>query len=396
MRDIGLTCASGSVGQREKQSGPTRRSDMSGVIGTHRLGEATHATVQGMFDGLRYPLPTDDNQFLTCVSCGGKNRVPLHRALHQPDKARCGRCQSPLLLAPERPLQVSADQYRHPLDQKATEALEAIPGVSAMLRKVVEVTSERYDRLFNQSSYVRVTDRQFPHLHKLFQKATLRLGLRELPELYVYGSGEVNAYTSGVEKHYVALSSALCDSLKEPELLAVMAHELSHILSQHVLYKTAARLFTFAAGELAKATLGVGQLLLIPLQLALLKWDRCSELTADRGMLLATSDPTLCLTVLAKLACGSRRLAEQLSIDDFMQQALLARQAPEENVLDKIYSLMQTASRTHPFPLWRAAELWHFCCRGDYLSLIRHRADLSEGPSGEPGDIADAETSEPR
>ena len=356
-----------------------------------------------MFDGLRYPLPADESKILVCVVCEGKNRLPLHRALHQPDKARCGRCQAPLLLAADAPLVVESTDYRHPLDQKATEALEAIPGVSSLLRKIVEVTTERYARLFNQSSYIRVSDKQFPHLQRPFDKVARRLGLRELPELFVYGSGEVNAYTSGVEKHYVALSSSLCDSLSEGELSAVMAHELSHILSQHVLYKTAARLFTFAAGELAKATLGVGQLLLIPLQLALLKWDRCSELTADRGMLLATSDPTLCLKVLAKLACGSRRLSEQLSLDDFMQQALVARQAPEDNVLDKIYSLMQTASRTHPFPLWRAAELWHWSCRGEYLPLLRPMeasAQASGGRSQSEGDeggepIRDAETNSP-
>ena len=336
-----------------------------------------------MFDGLRYPLPADETKILSCPICGGKNRVPLHRALEQPDKARCGRCQAPLLAPREVALAIDAAMYQHPLDQKATEALESVPGVSSLLRKLVEITSERYDRLFNQSSYVRVSERQFPHLQKQFEKVATRLGLDDIPELYVYGSGEVNAYTSGVEKHYVAMSSALCDSLGPDELSAVMAHELSHILSKHVLYKTAARLFTFAAGELAKATIGIGQILLIPLQLALLKWDRCSELTADRGMLLATSDPTLCLRVLAKLACGSRRLSEQLSLPDFMQQALVARQAPEDNVLDKIYSLMQTASRTHPFPLWRAAELWHWTCRGEYLSLLRS-AEPQQPSSAQP------------
>ncbi len=351
-----------------------------------------------MFDGLRYPLPTDESKILVCPACEGKNRLPLCRALEQPDKARCGRCQAPLLAPRDAPLLIEATSYRHPLDQKATEALEAIPGISSLLRKLVEVTSERYDRLFNQSSYVRVSDRQFPQLLRQFEKVASRLGLRELPELYVYGSGEANAYTSGVEKHYVAMSSVLCDAFSPDELSAVMAHELSHILSEHVLYKTAARLFTFAAAELAKATLGIGQVLLIPLQLALLKWDRCSELTADRGMLLGTSDPTLCLRVLAKLACGSRRLSEQLSLPDFMQQALAARQAPEENVLDKIYSLMQTASRTHPFPLWRAAELWQWSCRGEYLSLL-HPSRVRSGtpsPSGTATDdgseVRDAET----
>ena len=50
-----------------------------------------------MFDGLRYPLPTDESKILVCPACEGKNRLPLSRALEQPDKARCGRCQAPLL-----------------------------------------------------------------------------------------------------------------------------------------------------------------------------------------------------------------------------------------------------------------------------------------------------------
>ncbi|HRI19031.1 MAG TPA: M48 family metalloprotease, partial [Burkholderiaceae bacterium] len=133
-------------------------------------------------------------------------------------------------------------------------------------------------------------------------------------------------------------------------------------------------LFSLAASELARATLGIGDLLLVPLQLALLKWDRCSELTADRGMLLATRDPQMVLRVLMKMAGGNRRLRDELSLERFMEQALRARQAPEEGVLDRVYTLLQTASRTHPFPLWRAAELWQWACRGEYLDILQQHS----------------------
>ena len=255
-----------------------------------------------------YPLAEGDSRILTCQKCQGKNRVLLGRALEQPDKLRCGRCQAALLCGRETPLAGLAGLYQHPLDHKSQQALEAIPGVNKLLRKLVEMTVERYDRLFNQSSYVRVGGSQLPSLERLFERAASALGVDELPELYVYQGPDVNAHTGGVENHYVALSSTLCDTLTDDEIVAIMAHELSHVQSQHVLYKTAARLFTMAATELARATLGIGNLLLVPLQLALLKWDRCSELTADRGMLLATRDPELVLRVLMKLACGSLRL----------------------------------------------------------------------------------------
>lgn len=327
-----------------------------------------------MDEVLTYPLSEGDSRILSCRGCQGKNRVLLMRALEQPDKLRCGHCQAALLCGRETPLFGIAGLYQHPLDQKSQKALEAIPGVNTLLRKLVEMTVERYDRLFNQSSYVRVGGSQLPSLERLFERAASALGLSELPELYVYQGAEANAHTGGVERHYVAISSSLCDSMSDEEVVAIFAHELSHVQSQHVLYKTAARLFSMAASELARATLGIGNLLLVPLQLALLKWDRCSELTADRGMLLATRDPYTVLRVLMKMACGSHRLLSELSLDRFMEQALLARKAPEDGVLDRIFTLLQTVSRTHPFPLWRAAELWQWACHGEYLEILQQHS----------------------
>jgi Zn-dependent protease with chaperone function len=321
-----------------------------------------------------YPLPENEARILSCQDCQSKNRVLLSRAFEQPEKLRCGNCQAPLLCTRDAELLgLQASLYQHPLDQKSLRALEAVPGVSTLLRKLVEFTIGRYDRLFNESCFVRVGGSQLPSLERLFERAALALGMgsANLPTLYLYQNGELNAYTGGVDQPYVALSSALCDLLTEEEIMAVMAHELSHCQSQHVLYKTAARIFTYAATSLATATLGIGNLLLAPLQFALLEWDRCSELTADRGMLLGVRDPVLALRVLSKLAAGSIRFAGELSLDRFMEQALRARQAGETDVLDRIFSVLQTASRTHPFPLWRAAELWRWACNGEYLSLLR-------------------------
>jgi Zn-dependent protease with chaperone function len=320
-----------------------------------------------------YPIDKDEARILPCRHCQARNRVHLQRALTQPDRLRCGSCQAPLLCGPEAALSgLTGCDYQHPLDRESLKALEAVPGVATMLKKMVEVTLERYDRLFNQSSFVRVGQGQLRTLERLFERAGYALGMRELPDLYVFYSPEVNAYTGGVERHYVAVSSTLCDLFSEEEIGAVLCHELAHINSQHVLYKIAARIFSYAAGELTKYALGLPNLVLLPLQLALLKWDRCSELTADRGMLLGMRDPELCLRVLMKLSCASQKMAVELSLPRFMEQAQRARQASDEGVLDRLYTVMQTMARTHPFPLWRAAELWDWTCDGEYLDIL-HR-----------------------
>src|SRR5262249_44679882 len=101
-----------------------------------------------MEQDLSYPLPEAETRILTCRRCQSRNRVLLNRAFEQPDKLRCGSCQASLLVGREAQLGgLSADLYQHPLDQKSLAALEAIPGIPTLLRKLVEVTVERYDRL---------------------------------------------------------------------------------------------------------------------------------------------------------------------------------------------------------------------------------------------------------
>lgn len=322
-----------------------------------------------------YPLPDDASRIVLCHSCHGKNRVLLQRAFEQPDKLRCGRCQQVLFIAKEAPLRgLQGKMYQHPLDQQSLATLQAVPGVSTLLRKLVEVTVERYDGLFNESSFVRVGGSQLPTIERLLERAAQALDVRELPALYVYQGGEANAFTGGVEAPYIAMTSALIDTMTDEEVMAVLAHELAHMQSRHVHYKMAARLLGLAAAELAKVTLGIGGLVMVPLQLALLSWDRCSELSADRGMLLAVREPTIALGVLMKLAGGSLRMRRELSLDRFMEQALRARRAGEEDVMSRVFTLLQTAWRSHPFPLWRAAELWRWACHGEYLNLLQSSA----------------------
>ena len=310
----------------------------------------------------------EGNRVLECRRCSSGNRVPLERAFNQPGSLRCGRCKAPLLL--ERTVALPpGTSYQHPLDRDALAAVQQIPGVDSLLKKLIENTFERFDRLFHQASYIRAGDGQLATLQARFEGAAQRLGLEVLPDLFLFTSPEPNAHCGGVERPYVAVSSGLVDLMDDDEVGAVLAHELAHWQCKHVLYKIATRMLVESAAALATATLGLSSLVVAPVRMALLKWDRCSELSADRGMLLATRDPVLSMRVLFKLAGGTLRLRHELSIERFLEQAERARQAPDEGVLDKVFTLLQTLYRTHPFPLWRAAELWRWACDGEYLSL---------------------------
>ena len=67
-------------------------------------------------------------------------------------------------------------------------------------------------------------------------------------------------------------------------------------------------------------------------------------------------------------------MKHELSLDKFLEQAQRARLSHSDGILDRVFSLLQTLYRTHPFPLWRANELWKWACEGEYLDMLRRDA----------------------
>jgi Zn-dependent protease with chaperone function len=158
--------------------------------------------------------------------------------------------------------------------------------------------------------------------------------------------------------------------MTDDEVLYILAHELGHWQANHVLYKMASRLLSEAASAVAEVTLGIGRVLTVPVQLALLKWDRCSELTADRAGLLAVRRVDVAIRTFMKLAGGSRSIYEQLDYQEFLKQAEDFEVDQEDSVLNKTYVLLQSIYRSHPFPVWRASEILSWAKHGAYLEIL--------------------------
>ena len=58
------------------------------------------------------------------------------------------------------------------------------------------------------------------------------------PELYVIQSPEANAYTLGMDKPFIVITSGLYDLMTHEEMRFVVGHELGHALSGHAVYRT--------------------------------------------------------------------------------------------------------------------------------------------------------------
>lgn len=307
----------------------------------------------------------------TCGECGATNRLPRAKILGLKASPLCGKCEKPLLRAFDRNFDdLDPDSYIHPLDRETLEALKRIPGVSTLLRSLIRHSFELFTRLHHHANFVRVAPDQLPTVWTRFERAARCLGIKQLPELYVYQDPVPNAYTFGVDHYFIAISTGCLELLDDDEVEVVLAHELGHVHADHVLYKSAARVFGSVASAVIQATLGIGSLIVYPIQLALLRWDRASELSSDRAALLVVKNPNLVMRTLMKIAGGTRRYGAELSIDAFVEQADSFGKMQDEGPFGRYMAIFQTLFRSHPFPIWRTKEVLDWVTTGNYLEIL--------------------------
>lgn len=260
------------------------------------------------------------------------------------------------------------DEIRHPLDQRATDALKQIPGLDKLLAKILEIGFERMLYIENIASNLRVTPKMFPRLHKSLTWATKILDVPE-PELYVKTDPVPNAWTFGHTKPFITLTTGLIDMMSDEEVFFVIGHEVGHIKGGHVLYMTMAQNIAAIVALLGEITFGIGALLGRGLILALYNWYRAAELTSDRAALLCVQDLEPARSTFMKLAGGSTRLAAEIDREEFLRQ-IREYEEVDRSTLDRAYKVLLTVQRTHPFAMQRAKELevWYEAGYADLMA----------------------------
>jgi Zn-dependent protease with chaperone function len=260
---------------------------------------------------------------------------------------------------------ISPRAWEHPADRAALSALKTIPGLDTLLQKMVGNTTERSLRLVALSSAVRVSERQFAKVHKLFTEACGVLDVKTAPELYISASPFVNARAVGMERPFIMLNSSLLDTLTDEELLSVIAHELGHVLSGHLLYSTLLVMLTNFTMPIVQS-IPLGGAAVMAVRMALMEWYRKSELSCDRAGLLVVQDPEVCYTLEMKLA-GGRHVSE-MNINEFFTQAYEYESGG--SMMDSVHKVLNLLGETHPFPVLRLVELKKWVDSGEYGRVL--------------------------
>jgi Zn-dependent protease with chaperone function len=259
---------------------------------------------------------------------------------------------------------ISSRAYEHPADRSALVALRKLSGFDTLLRKLFGLFNERAFRLTYLAGSVRVSERQFPHIHELVRDGSYILDLPEVPEVYVTQGPVVNAMALGRDKPFIVITTGMVNLYDPEELRWVIGHELGHILSGHTVYRT---MLLWLIGLAARiAWMPIGYIGIRAIIWGLEEWFRKSELSCDRAGLLAGQDVDAGRRALMKLAGGAQ--LSELNPDAFREQAHEYDAVPD--LRDSILKIMQLQGTTHPFAVVRFAELDYWATHGDYERIL--------------------------
>lgn len=280
---------------------------------------------------------------------------------------------------------IAPHSWEHPADKAALQALRRIPVFDDILKKIFGFFGEKPIRLAFQANAVRVSPNQFGHIYSIYKECLKTLDAPEEYPLFMSQTPMVNAGAYGMDQPFIILNSGTVRLLEDDELSYVISHEIGHIMSDHVLYKT----MTVLLINLANMGFPIVGLAARAVLVGLLEWSRKSELSSDRAGLLGVQDPEVVMRTMLKMAGGGS--TEETSLQEFIIQAEEYQEGGD--VADQVFKVLNLMFQTHPFYVLRVSELRAWIETGDYDRIVRGEyARRGEPDPAYQEDLKDAAT----
>lgn len=257
--------------------------------------------------------------------------------------------------------------FIHPEDRQALAALRKVPGLDALLRGLQGATVEEAMFAMIGQTSIRCGPTQFRSLYRLVEDSCRALDV-PVPDVYLSSRIDVNAWAFGYTRYAITLHEGLVDRFEEDAIRTVVAHEVGHILCDHMLYRsTAIVIAELGAAALTRLLGPVGAFAITGIELALYRWARAAEYSCDRASVLVTGDPQLCARTLASLGGFSTRYREEFDLEVALQQAERVRETT--SAVGKALDLLRVLYRTHPDPIPRALAVLEWARSREYAEI---------------------------
>ena len=254
-------------------------------------------------------------------------------------------------------MSIQYQDFIHPSDKKALDALKAIPGFDLVSKKCMSIIGEKMFQIATTSSYLKLGPDQLPEIYEILVRVCNRLQM-DVPELYLSLDRSPNACTFGDTSIYIVLNSGLLETMTLDQIETVIAHECGHIVCHHVLYHTMGRYILIAADAFANGL--VSSAIVTSLKYAFAYWMRCSEFSADRVAAYYHGSASPVVDLMMALSGGTRNLMYKLNREAFFKQAQNYKVLVDNSSYNKVLEFIQFGSMDHPLNAYRAYEINEF------------------------------------
>ena len=263
----------------------------------------------------------------------------------------------------------SAELYMHDLDRKAFAALNQFPKFVKLQEAYLANTNEKAAKIEFLSTGVRLSEKQMPEIYNLLPPICEKLGI-SVPDLYMVRSQnkrDLTAFTGGSTQPFLCVTSELVKQLPPEMVASVIAHECGHIACKHYLYHSLARNFAngIASSPLAKIP-AVNKYISKALVTALLFWDRCSELSADRAAVLCDGGSEKTVDMLLKI----HGFDDNINREEFIKQAIDLRDFVNDSKSNQLMEQMIVQWNSHPLLATRAYECYDWEKSSKFKGII--------------------------
>lgn len=219
--------------------------------------------------------------------------------------------------------------YSFATDRTLRQQMSSIKPLHALAQFIVKKQKSFYNQIFLMRG-IAVGPEQFPDIYRLSENCSRQLGIG-MPQIFIVPDEELNAFTLAADdiSPIIILTSGLVNALEPEELLFVIGHECGHIHNLHGVYNTAVVWLTNPLAQTVGTITqgwagGVGSLLEFvvrgSIQLLLMRWSRCAEITCDRAGLICCGNETAAQNAFLKLATGGSIPLEEINVDAFLKQ----------------------------------------------------------------------------
>ena len=259
-----------------------------------------------------------------------------------------------------------SELYMHDLDRKATSALNTFPKFIKLLEAYHANYDEKAAKFAFLSSAIRLGEKQMPEIYDLLPPICDQLGIT-VPELYYVKSKMMNAGTGGSTQPYIFVTSKLVEKLPPDLVSSVLAHECGHIACKHSLYHSiAAQLIGGIDNSPLAMIPAINRFLTPALVRALLFWDRCSELSADRASVLCDGSAEKTVDVLLRV----HGYDENIDRAEFLKQAMDLKAFVSDSKSNKFLEQMLIQGESHPRMATRAYECYEWSHSAQYQGIV--------------------------